>query len=80
MFGTLIYIHRIDLRGDISDPNNDGQLPAICEISVTKWMEAFEANMSLPNNYSQKFIAEYGQFYPGYTLLNRKYVYSSEIG
>ena len=43
-------------------------------------MEAFEANMSLPNNYSQKFIAEYGQFYPGYTLLNRKYVYSSEIG
>ena len=72
MFELLFYIHRIDTRGDITKPNDDGSKPAICEISVAKWIQAFETNMSVPNYYSQNFIAEYDRFYPNYTFLNRK--------
>lgn len=72
MFELLFYIHRIDTRGDITKSNDDGSKPAICEISVAKWMQAFETNMSLPKYYSQNFTAEYDRFYPNYTFLNRK--------
>ena len=72
IFELLFYIHRIDTRGDITKPNDDGSKPAICEISVERWMQAFETNMSLSGYYSQNFTAEYGRFYPNYTFLNRK--------
>ena len=72
IFQILFYIHRIDTRGDISKPNDDGSKPAICEISVAIWMQAFETNRSLPKYYSENFTASYGRFYPNYTFLNRK--------
>lgn len=74
IFELLFYIHRIDTRGDITKPNDDGSKPAICEISVERWMQAFENKTNLPGYYSRNFKAEYGRFYPNYTLLNRKWV------
>ena len=70
LFEILFYIHLIDNRGDISDPNNDHQMPAICEISVAKWIEALEPIIG--DDSSQKFFDEYGNFYPEYTFLNQK--------